>query len=59
MGKTSAEVKNRYNSKNYKRISLQVKFEEFKKLEHLASENNGNLNGTIRQLINEEYKRRF
>ena len=56
MGKTSAAVKNRYNSKVYERIHLFVKFGTKELIQNKALELGISVNAYIRQAIQDKYE---
>lgn len=56
MGKTSAEVKERYNKKVYEDIRLRVKKGEKEKIQARADKLQKSINGYIVDLIEEDLK---
>lgn len=56
MGKTSAEVKNRYNTKAYDRLSIVVPKGKKEIIQEYAKTKGDSLNGFINRLIDEEMK---
>lgn len=56
MGKTSAEVKERYNKKAYEDIRLRVKKGEKEKIQARADKLQKSINGYIVDLIEEDLK---
>lgn len=54
MGKTSAEVKNRYNSKAYDRLNLVVPKGRKADIEAFAAERGQSINGFVGALIRRE-----
>ena len=54
MSKTSAAVKNRYNSKAYDRISVVCKKGDKEKYQKHAEKNGKSLNGLINELLERE-----
>lgn len=57
MGKTSAEVKERYNKKAYEDIRLRVKKGEKEKIQARADKLQKSINGYIVDLIEEDLKK--
>lgn len=57
MGKTSSEVKNRWNAKAYDRIELRVKKGQKDAIKAAADEAGLSLNAYIQQAIDERMKR--
>lgn len=57
MGKTSAEVKERYNKKTYEDIRLRVKKGEKEKIQARADKLQKSINGYIVDLIEEDLKK--
>lgn len=57
MGKTSSEVKNRWNAKAYDRIELRVKKGQKDAIKAAADEAGLSLNAYIQQAIEEQMKR--
>ena len=58
MGKTSAEVKERYNKKAYEDIRLRVKKGQKEKIQARADELQKSSNGYIVDLIEDDLKKR-
>ena len=58
MGKTSAEVKERYNKKAYEAIRLRVKKGQKEKIQARADELQKSINGYIVDLIEDDLKKR-
>lgn len=56
MGKTSVEVKERYNKKTYEDIRLRVKMGQKELIQERANELNKSINGYIVDLIEEDIK---
>jgi len=54
MGRTTSEVKNRYNTKTYDFIKLAVKKGEKDKIKELAAMQGKSLSGFIIDLVNRE-----
>ena len=57
MGKTSSEVKDRYNAKTYDEIKVRVKKGEKDKIKAHADSRNESLNGFIKRAIDETMER--
>ena len=57
MGKTSSEVKNRWNAKAYDRIELRVKKGQKDAIKAAADEAGLSVNAYIQQAIDEQMKR--
>lgn len=57
MGKTSAEVKERYNKKAYEDIRLRVKKGQKEKIQARADELQKSINGYIVDLIEDDLKK--
>lgn len=57
MGRTSSEVKNRWNAKAYDRIELRVKKGQKDAIKAAADEAGLSLNAYIQQAIEEQMKR--
>ena len=58
MGKTSAEVKERYNKKAYEDIRLRVKKGQKEQIQARADELQKSINGYIVDLIEDDLKKR-
>ncbi len=56
MGKTSNEVKRRYNSKVYKKLTIEMKTEYYELLDDLCKETNESKTGFICRMIEEQAK---
>lgn len=56
MGKTSNEVKRRYNSKVYKKLTIEMKIEYYELLDALCKETNESKTGFICRMIEEKSK---
>lgn len=56
MGKTSSEVKRRYNSKVYKKLTIEMKTEYYELLDVLCKELNESKTGFICRMIEEQAK---
>ena len=57
MAKTSAEVKNRYNEKNYDRVALMVPKGDKAKIKAHADQHKESINGFINRAIRETIER--
>lgn len=53
MGKTSNEVKRRYNEKNYKQINVALRFEDVEQLEKYCKETGDSKRGFFSRMIKE------
>ena len=51
MGKTSSEVKNRYNAKTYDRVTIVIKKDVAPKVKERAAEKGETVSGYIKRLI--------
>ena len=58
MGKTSVEVKERYNKKNYEDIRLRVKMGQKELIQKRAQELDKSVNGYIVDLIEEDLNKK-
>lgn len=56
MGKTSNEVKRRYNNKVYKKLTIEMKTEYYELLDVLCKEFNESKTGFICRMIEEQAK---
>ena len=55
MGKTSAEIKNRYNKKTYSTYNAAVKKENFKKIEEIRAKTGLSRSQFLEMLVTEKY----
>lgn len=53
MGKTSTAVKKRYNDKNYKRITIAAKLDEYEQIRKYSEVTGEGVSGFLRRMIRE------